>query len=828
MTIFYLDYENGNNANDGSSWALSWKDITSGATAARIAPGDTIRIAKSPAPASLGCTAAWTNLSRTVTLTTAQTTTIELCESAWTAGGGDVATPATSTTNKQGTYAQSLPFNAAPQASILQAYKTTGTLDLSGYQKISFWFRNSIAVVANNFKICLCSDLLGGALITGVVFSDGGSDAVLGTKVGHGLLSGAKITVSGCTQAYANATWVITRINDDTFTLDGASWTSFTGADVTGDCSPIADSFLIPAVPSTAMYLPLTLARVGGGNLCTSIQSIALYTDSSAPSASIILLLDDFIACTTSGLNLQSLISKNTAEQGGTEGWYGIKNIDGVTVNLDTATNDNATTGEGYSGTTETVTTYKRETIKTALASSSSTVVQEVMDSGTTGNNIQFQGGYDTGTSNQTGETFFDGLNGNGYGLQLSSKSYITVNYLNVCRYYRGVYLSNSTNNTFTTVTNVNNNTNYGIYLNNSNNNTFTTVTNANNNTNYGIYLYSSNNNTFTTVTNVNNNTNYGISLSSSSNNTFTTVSNANNNNYGIYLYSSNNNTFTTVSNANNNNYGIYLTSSNTNTFTTVTNANNNNNYGIYLYSSNNNTFTTVTNANNNSSYGIFLSSSNTNTFTTVTNANNNTNYGISLSSSSNNFIKSLSTTGNASAAIYNEGTNYIWNAAIAETTEVSSLAYSNARIFSHAHDNTAGNHWIFTDGGTINAQATTRHTASGIAWTLTPAAARISTYPLDLKVAKIACAANALVTVKIWMIKGHATNVVGKLVCRGGQLAGVPSDVTATKADDTSWEELTITFTPTEAGVIEIEVWGIYSAGTSTVTVDDMTISQA
>jgi parallel beta-helix repeat protein len=681
MTIFYLDYENGNDSNDGSTWALAWKTITTGATLARIAPGDTIRIAKSPAPTSLGCTAAWTNLSKTVTLTTAQNATIELCETAWTGNAsGDIVTPATSTTNKQGTYAGLFTLDAAVQTSILQAYKATGTLNLSGYQKLSFWIRNSAAVAVDSWKICLCSDTAG--------------------------------------------------------------------------ATPV-DTFLIPAIPSTAMYLPLTLARVGGGNLGASIQSIALYTDTAAPTASSNLLLDDFIACTTSGLNLQSLISKNSAEQGGTEGWYGIKNIDGVTVNLDTATNDNATTGRGYFGTTETVTTYKRETIKTALAASSSTVVQEVMDSGTTGNNIQFQGGYDTGTSNQTGETFFDGLNGNGYGLQLSSKSYITVNYLNVCRYNRGIFLTGSSNNTFTT------------------------VTNANNNTSSGIYLTSSSNNTFTTVTNANNNTSSGISLNGS------------------------NNTFTTVTNANNNNYGIYLSSSSNNTFTTVTNANNNTSSGISLSSSNNNTFTTVTNVNNNNSYGIYLTSS-------------------------NNFIKSLSTTGNTTAGIYNEGTNYIWNAAIAESSEVSSSSYSNARIFSHNHDNTAGNHWIFTDGGTINAQATTRHTASGIAWTLTPAAARISTYLLDLKVAKIACAANALVTVKIWMIKGHATNVAGKLVCRGGQLAGVPSDVTATKADDTSWEELTITFTPTEAGVIEIEVWGYYVAGASTVTVDDMTISQA
>lgn len=63
---FYLDYENRDDSKDGSSWANAWKTITSGATAARIAPGDTIRIAKSPDPTSIG-NATWTNLSKTVT-----------------------------------------------------------------------------------------------------------------------------------------------------------------------------------------------------------------------------------------------------------------------------------------------------------------------------------------------------------------------------------------------------------------------------------------------------------------------------------------------------------------------------------------------------------------------------------------------------------------------------------------------------------------------------------------------------------------------------------------------------------------------------------------
>jgi len=65
-------------------------------------------------------------------------------------------------------------------------------------------------------------------------------------------------------------------------------------------------------------------------------------------------------------------------------------------------------------------------------------------------------------------------------------------------------------------------------------------------------------------------------------------------------------------------------------------------------------------------------------------------------------------------------------------------------------------------------------------------------------------------------------------LVCRGKQIAGVNSNVTAsmTAAADT-WEELQIQFTPTEAGVVEIEAWA-YGGTTYSGWVDDMTITVA
>ena len=664
MAIFYLDYENGNDSNDGSTWALAWKTITSGATAARIAPGDVIRIAKSPAPVSLGTTGAWTNLSKTVTLGAAQTLNIDLVEANWTAIAGGDTTPTlvgVATDAKQGSNCVRLTLDSSPQANVGQAYFPTGLLNLSAYQKISFWIKNSAAILATHWTVRLCSDTAGAVTV---------------------------------------------------------------------------DTFVIPAIPSTGRWLPWTIARNGGGNLGASIQSIAIYTDSVAPAASSNILIDNFIACTTDGLNLQSLISKNSLEQGGTEGWYGIQSINGVTVLLDNDTNTQANAGRGYSGTTETVTTYKRETIKTALASASNTEVQQVMDSGSlAAGNIQFQGGWNTATTVQEGETFFDGLNGFGFGLYLYTKTYTTLHYLNVYRYNRGVVYSSGNNNTISTLSNANNNADTGIY-------------------------YSGNNNTISTLSNANNNASYGVFYSGSSNNTISTLSNVNNNaGTGIY------------------------------------------------YSGNNNTISTLSNANNNAYYGVFYSGS-------------------------NNSTRTLSTSGNGIAGIATDtGRNYIFNALIAEATEVAGYSsFVNARIFSNKHDQTADNHWIFTDGGTINSQATVRHTASGIAWKLAITSAnRASNYPLDFSIAKVAVAANALVTVKVWVYKDSAAGVAAKLVCRGKQIAGVDSDVVATAADVLqTWEELTITFTPTEAGVVEIEGWGIYVSASSNVYFDDMTITQA
>ena len=129
-----------------------------------------------------------------------------------------------------------------------------------------------------------------------------------------------------------------------------------------------------------------------------------------------------------------------------------------------------------------------------------------------------------------------------------------------------GIDLTSSSNNILTNIT-ANSNSGFmggaGIILTQSSNNNILTGITSNSNSNYkGIYLSSSSNNTFTNIT-ANSNA-YGIYLSSSSNNNITNIT-ANSNNYGIYLYESVNNSIFTNTISYNKVYGVYLYNSNTN-----------------------------------------------------------------------------------------------------------------------------------------------------------------------------------------------------------------------------------------------------------------------
>jgi hypothetical protein len=380
------------NAAGGASFVIAsdftycaWSKIQYGVLATRVSAGDTVRFLKSPPPVKLSCQATWTQHSNTITLDSALTATIDLCETNWTAGGFDVTCASETTEVKEGTRSQKFTFDSTPQANQRQAYRTLpSTLDLSSYQEISFqiFFRGTTGsgVANDGLSIALCSDSVGNTIV---------------------------------------------------------------------------DEFLIPElIHNGGAWIALTLPRVGGGNLGSAINSIALYTKNNLTQlASKWLFIDDIIACTTNGLSLTSLISKNTLEKSvmdpgvgedyGDEAWITIKSIVGTTVILQASCGERVS-ATGYSnynyiGTTEKVDTYIRKTTKWILSTTNVANVETIQVAGTDGNRISFEFGFDRDTNLQSGVTYVDGMSDMGTWIFQSTRSFFNYNNFAVIR-YNGVF----------------------------------------------------------------------------------------------------------------------------------------------------------------------------------------------------------------------------------------------------------------------------------------------------------------------------------------------------------------------------------------------------
>lgn len=161
MTTYFFDPISGNNANDGLTFANRKQTITSFTPAA----GDLLKVIANPLPTSTSINATFTNASPTLTLASALTQNISTCDAIWTAGTVNVTPSVDSTAGnfKEGTGAAKLIF-AAGFTTGLAAYFPTGTLDLSAYGGISFWFQpNSVTggLAFSSWQIKLCSDTAG-------------------------------------------------------------------------------------------------------------------------------------------------------------------------------------------------------------------------------------------------------------------------------------------------------------------------------------------------------------------------------------------------------------------------------------------------------------------------------------------------------------------------------------------------------------------------------------------------------------------------------------------------------------------------------------------
>jgi hypothetical protein len=715
MSTFFLDFENGNDANDGTTFANRWKTFANGATAARTAPGDTIKIMGTPDPTLVDSSASWTQDSKTVTLSASVTQMIADCESVWTSDGGANVVVTTSTAQfKEGTKSANIAIGAAFTTG-LAAHFATGTLDLSTYQQVSFWIRNSIAVAASTLSLHLCSDTAG---------------------------------------------------------------------------TTIVNTIVVPAIPSTAIWTMITVDTAGA--LGSSIKSISLFCD--LDPGTLTVNLDNIIACKASSsadaLTLQSLIGKKwnqvwvasatfasndivkptqpnrngfrykvTAGGGGAAGssepqwpteigvtvvdgaltwtcdsledtWYPIQSINGVTVKIDNDCNVLGSAGNGYSGTTESVATYKRECIN-VLNAAAGTFWQLVQESGTDGNHITYSGGWDrTNMTTQNLETWVQGANGRGIFFSVNSKDFITFTNLNVGRSGTSSFNINASN------TNVTMNNCHGRLL----------IVDS-------IYFKLTGGNFSNDTPGGASGANGGISLSAVTNNV------------DLKRVSANSQIGRGISGA----WGFPVR-------------------GEYLYVARNST-------------GILVGQPNC-------------------------FLSNCVTRGNTIGIDASPYGVRMFNCLFPDGITVGSAA-TNIYAYSQNDQQVAGVHKITTGNGYIASDASTRHTASGISWNFHFDLPRTSEQPMLLSVAKLACLANVLVTLSIWT-RRDTTASSGSLVVRGGQIAGVPNDVSVTSTPSiNTWVQSTnLTFTPTENGVVEVQFWGSSTGTNVNYWVDDSAVA--
>jgi hypothetical protein len=785
MTVYYLDPVGGNDANAGTSFATRWQSFTSGATFSRVVAGDEIRVIASDDPTSLSQSATWTNGSATITLTSAVTQNI-YASGAWTAASTNV-TITTSTNRKLGSNCVSISPNATFTTG-KAAYLTIANTDFSAYEQVSFWINmTSGSMTADgDISLRLCSDTLGNTTVN---------------------------TIS------------------------------------------------VPRIRATSRWQAYTVNLSGA--LGSSIQSIALYIEVDRGAQTF--LVNNVLACksksSADSLSLISLIGKNSTN----DPWLPIQSINGTAVVISPSPNTSVSnTGTPtYSGVSETVTAYKRDPIQlpSAFVGSSQTtaVFGTINFSGNSSNPITISGGWNTtDMSTQTGDTYISGVNGFGAGgiTMQSIASYINISKLNYSKFNSGFQSITTTSFENSTLSGRDfcDMTSYAIYIENtggttsSTRNQYSTFTITNITScgeqsaqHGGISLIGPVNNVTFNVENLNSNNGNGLRLSGTGgqnflgsfytmfSNTFN-ITNINRNagstvysngaGMGVALSFCNNNIFNLKNLIDNVSIPLYLDDSCSNVFNfdasgTITSSGGSS-WGLtHLLSSSENVFKTN---------GAYFQSGNSPIIATVT-CGKNIMYNPTISAANGlhrgrgggNFtlVSPSISGGSQNIVIYGPNSSFTISNYGGVTTD--------QRTYYGGLDG--------GDFGRILTNTSIRHTASGISWQMISGGTggylnASSTTPLTLPLAQIAVNASSLVTVKVWVYR-TSTSLTTRLVCPGGQIAGVSSDVVATASGAiNTWEQLTITFTPSAAGVVGLQVQ-CYGAAAS-VYVDDFEATQA
>jgi hypothetical protein len=189
----------------------------------------------------------------------------------------------------------------------------------------------------------------------------------------------------------------------------------------------------------------------------------------------------------------------------------------------------------------------------------------------------------------------------------------------------------------------------------------------------------------------------------------------------------------------------------------------------------------------------------------------------------------SISASGNALYRYMYQPGALLKNCLIADSTEFTFTTNTTGIIWSYDHDQTPGNHWGFANGATVNIQSSVVHDTEPVAWRVVHSSADANaSNPVMFKLGEFAVSAASLVTFSAWVKKDHATNVGCSIFVEDEvyNIAGVVADE-ETAANNTSWQQLTITFTPDVDGIVPIYFKSWYIAGNSNTYVGSISCTQ-
>jgi hypothetical protein len=869
-TAFYVDPENGNDANNGQTFATALKNISSVTTAKGVTAGDTVRVKEAPLY-NTGVNATWTSVQqRGISPFNAQSVTSSnatpiVCTTSLAHGysTGDIVLIGANTSNTA--------TNGVFKVTVTNS--TTFSLDdSSGISVSSSGFISPIFCRTIKTATPLVQPIASFAprvtVSLGTRAAWVGSANVTTSLATNGILSkGAvpdSITIAaGFTTGKIAYYTLPATLNSSAyqqlslFILQGSGTLSTLTinlcSDTTGDT--VVDTFTIPSTGALSVWTPFTINK--GSALGSSIRSISISR--AANNGAQTFFFNSIVACksptSVDALSNTSLVTKNN----GTEGAYavgGFGGSDGTIVFLDNRpTSDNyTTTGGAYYGTTETVGLWRYEplnpwTLNGVALPASQTIATTYTQfafgvNGAINNPITYSGGWDsTNMSTRTGQTWFTNQNGFGFGIDNSvSQNFITVDRLNYTRCSDGFIATGS--RTYNIIQNCNYTaiTRTGISFSGFSSNLGTQLQNCivTNTNAVGVNIQTTSFDINNPVV-VNN-----CTISGSNSNALSIALGAQGNPYYNITNSSLNTSTQQALSSSNFGYGT-ISSVSFNYFDSVAYTAGSN----YLGTINNLTITPEPAGTGSGLITISLGSPYgalpQNIYTTFNNVTVNapttaysqgtTNVTTAISECPN--VKFVNCSFGATNVVYtnnilaDQGGAYLYNCTgvpttVSPTTRNIPPYIVNAAFYSQDEGNTVGNNKIYFQGGLGTSQTAVRNTASGYAWSLAPTSTTTvtSAFPLKLKLASVAANGGSAVTISAYMRRTN-TGLTMQLVCPGGQPYGPSTDTVASiSAAADTWQQVSISFTPTQNAVYDIYVY-VFGGTTFTGYVDDVGVTQ-